>query len=76
MPTYLQALHVAARTDLVAFVPGRLVAREGAPLGLRAIPPPLDPGEDQQLMFHPVRLAQDPASLWLRQRVREVAAAL
>ena len=76
VPTYLQALHVAARTDLVAFVPGRLVAREGAPLGLRAITPPLDPGEDEQLMFHPVRLAQDPASLWLRQRVREVAAAL
>lgn len=76
VPSYLQALHVAARSDLVAFVPGKLVEQEASSLGLRVLSPPLDPGEDQQYLFYPVRLAQDPASLWLREQVHAVAARL
>ena len=60
VPSYLQALRMAARTDLVAFVPGRLVAALAAPLGLVAVAPPLDPGVDEQFMFHPTRAQADP----------------
>jgi DNA-binding transcriptional LysR family regulator len=69
VPSYLQALRMAARTDLVAFVPGRLVAALADPLGLLAIPPPVDPGTDEQFMFHPTRAQVDPGSVWLRNHV-------
>src|SRR3954464_14401828 len=39
---YLEALHVAARTDLVAFVPRRLIAALSKQLGLATVTPPLD----------------------------------
>jgi DNA-binding transcriptional LysR family regulator len=71
-PTYLQALEVTARTDLVAFVPSRLIAAAGADLGLRRLDPPLDTGHDEQDLLHPARLHTDPASIWLRRLVLEV----
>jgi len=67
VPGYIEALHVAARTDLVAFVPGRLIAALAKPLSLVAVTPPLDPGIDEQFMFHPTRAQFDPGSIWLRQ---------
>ena len=69
VPSYLQALRMAARTDLVAFVPGRLVAGLAGALDLVAAAPPLDPGLDEQFMFHPTRAQADPASVWLRNHV-------
>ena len=72
VPSYLQALRMAARTDLVAFVPGRLTAALARPLGLRAVAPPLDPGIDEQFMFHPTRAQVDPGSIWLRSHVLAV----
>jgi DNA-binding transcriptional LysR family regulator len=45
VPGYLEALHVAARTDLVAFVPRRLIAALSKQLGLVTVTPPLDPGD-------------------------------
>ena len=39
VPSYIEALHMAARTDLVAFVPRRLIAALAQPLGLVAIAP-------------------------------------
>ena len=66
VPGYLEALHVAARTDLVAFVPGRLIAALAKPLSLRTVTPPLDPGIDEQFMFYPTRAQFDPGSIWLR----------
>lgn len=68
---YLEALHVTARTDLVAFVPRRLIAALSKPLGLMAVAPPLDPGLDQQFMFHPTRAQMDPGSIWLRRLMLE-----
>jgi DNA-binding transcriptional LysR family regulator len=65
-PGYIEALHVVARTDLVAFVPGRLIAALAKPLALTAVPPPLDPGIDEQYMFYPTRAQFDPGSIWLR----------
>jgi DNA-binding transcriptional LysR family regulator len=67
VPSYLEALHVAARSDLVAFVPRRLIAALSKQLSLETIPPPFDPGIDEQYMFHPTRAQMDPGSIWLRQ---------
>jgi DNA-binding transcriptional LysR family regulator len=69
VPSYLQALRMAARTDLVAFVPGRLIGALVRPFGLVMVAPPLDPGTDEQFMFHPTRAQVDPGSVWLRNHV-------
>jgi DNA-binding transcriptional LysR family regulator len=68
---YLEALHVTARTDLVAFVPRRLIAALSKQLGLVTVTPPLDPGIDEQFMFHPTRAQMDPGSIWLRRLMLE-----
>ena len=69
VPGYLQALQAVAHADLVAFVPRRLAQSLARPLALALIPPPLDPGQYQEYLFHPRRLSQDPASIWLRKLV-------
>ena len=71
VPGYLEALHVAARTDLVAFVPWRLISALSKQLSLATITPPLDPGIDEQYMFYPTRAQMDPASIWLRRLMLE-----
>jgi DNA-binding transcriptional LysR family regulator len=76
VPSYLQALRTVARTDLVAFVPRRLIASLSEPLSLITINPPLDPGVDEQFMFYPTRAQVDPASVWLRGVVLEIGRAL
>ena len=68
---YLEALHIAARTDLVAFVPRRLIAALSKQLGLMTVTPPLDPGIDEQFMFYPTRAQMDPGSIWLRRLMLE-----
>lgn len=68
---YLEALHVAARTDLVAFVPRRLIAALSKQLGLVTVTPPLDPGIDEQFMFYPTRAQMDPGLIWLRRLMLE-----
>lgn len=68
----LQALQVAAQTELVAFVPSRLAATAGADLGLVAVRPPLDPGVDEQFLFYPTRFQNDPALTWLRGLVMDI----
>jgi DNA-binding transcriptional LysR family regulator len=71
VPGYIEALHVAARTDLVAFVPRRLIAALSKQLSLATVVPPLDPGIDEQHMFYPTRAQMDPASIWLRKLMLE-----
>jgi DNA-binding transcriptional LysR family regulator len=66
VPGYIKALHIVARTELVAFVPNRLIAALTKPLSLMAVTPPLDPGIDEQFMFYPTRAQFDPGSIWLR----------
>jgi DNA-binding transcriptional LysR family regulator len=73
VPSYLQALRVTAQTDLVAFVPSRLVAALRGPLALEVVRPPLDPGVDVQVMAFPRRAHADPASIWLRTLIAEIA---
>ena len=76
VPGYIEALHVAARTDLVAFVPRRLIATLAKPLSLTTVAPPLDPGIDEQFMFYPTRAQMDPGSIWLRKMMIEVGRGL
>ena len=76
VPGYLEALHVAARTDLVAFVPRRLIAALSKQLGLVTVTPPLDPGVDEQFMFYPTRAQMDPGSIWLRRLMLETGRGL
>jgi DNA-binding transcriptional LysR family regulator len=71
VPGYIEALHVAARTDLVAFVPRRLIAALSKQLSLLSVTPPLDPGIDEQFMFYPTRAQMDPGSIWLRRLMLE-----
>jgi DNA-binding transcriptional LysR family regulator len=76
VPGYIEALHVVARSDLVAFVPRRLIAALAKPLSLTAIAPPLDPGIDEQFMFTPTRAQMDPGSIWLRKLMLDVGRGL
>ena len=76
VPGYIEALHVTARSDLVAFVPRRLIAALARPLSLAAIAPPLDPGIDEQFMFTPTRAQMDPGSIWLRNLMLDVGRGL
>jgi DNA-binding transcriptional LysR family regulator len=66
VPGYIEALHVTARTDLVAFVPRRLIGALAKQLSLTTVTPPFDPGIDEQYMFYPTRAQMDPGSIWLR----------
>src|SRR5256885_9503395 len=66
VPGYIEALHVVARNDLVAFVPRRLIGALSKQLSLATVGPPLDPGIDEQFMFYPTRAQMDPGSIWLR----------
>ena len=75
VPSYLLALHVVATSSLVAVVPTRLVASFGAARGIRAVPLPFDPGGDPIYLQHPAIADADPASLWLRRRVRDALGA-
>ncbi len=61
VPSYIEALHIVARTDLVAFVPRRLIGALSKQLSLATITPPIDPGTDQQFMFYPTRAQMDRA---------------
>jgi DNA-binding transcriptional LysR family regulator len=76
VPGYIEALHVAARTDLVAFVPRRLIDALSKQLSLKAVGPPLDPGPDEQFMFYPTRAQMDPGSIWLRNLMLQAGRAL
>lgn len=76
IPGYIQALHVVSQTDLVAFVPRRLIAALAGPLRLLTVDPPIDPGMDKQFMFYPARAQVDAGSIWLRNLVLETGRAL
>lgn len=69
VPGYLQALHIVARSDLVAFVPSRMIASLSNQLGIIAVPPPVAPDGDTEYVFWPTRTQNDPGAIWLRQHL-------
>jgi DNA-binding transcriptional LysR family regulator len=70
---YIEALHVAAKTDLVAFVPRKLIKSLARSLPLTTVDPPFDPGTDEQFIFYPTRAQLDPGSIWLRNLAMDAA---
>ncbi len=72
VPSYLQALHVISKSDLVAFVPLRLIEALAGPLSLLKVEPPVDPGVYEEFLFYPARSEADQASIWLRSQVLAV----
>ena len=76
VPTYLQALHVVAQSDLIAVLPERLVRTHSALLGVVAKDVPLDVGTFDEYLLHPVRTHEDPGCIWLRNLIRDVATSL
>jgi DNA-binding transcriptional LysR family regulator len=72
VPSYLQALHAAAASDLVAFVPKRLAEALAPSLSLAIVRPPIDPGTYQEFLFFPRRRDGDAASRWLRDIVIDI----
>jgi len=76
VPSYLQALHTVAHTDLVAFVPRRLIEALAGALSLSIVAPPLDPGCYEEFMFYPTRAQVDAGSMWLRGLVLAIGRSL
>ncbi len=76
VPSYLQALHLAARSDLVSFVPRRLIEVMAGPLALSIVAPPVDPGSYEEFLFYPTRAQVDQGSVWLRKLVLEIGRGL
>ena len=72
VPSYLQALHAAAATDLVAFVPKRLAQRLAPQLSLLVLRPPIDPGTYEEYLLYPQVRERDAAARWLRDIVIDV----
>jgi DNA-binding transcriptional LysR family regulator len=72
VPSYLQALHAAAASDLIAFVPRRLAEALAVPLSLAIVKPPIDPGTYQEFLFYPRRREGDAAAQWLRDIVIDI----
>jgi DNA-binding transcriptional LysR family regulator len=76
VPHYVQALHVVARTDLLAVIPERLIRASAQALAVRAVPVPLEVGTFDEYLLHPSRTHADPGCAWLRGLLREVAESL
>jgi DNA-binding transcriptional LysR family regulator len=72
VPSYLQALHAAAGSDLVAFLPARLAAALAPSLSLAIVEPPVAPGTHQEFLFYPRFREGDVASRWLREIVIDI----
>jgi len=72
-PSYLHAQHIAAATDLVAFVPSRLAELLADRLKLMMLKPPFDPEIDEQFLFYPATAQRDQASLWFRSLLMRIS---
>lgn len=67
---------VVAKTDLIATLPSRIVRDMAAVSGLRVVPAPLPPVEvSPHLFWHP-RTQNSPPRVWLRNLIKETAAAI
>lgn len=66
VPHFLFMLDALARTDLVAVLPERLVAKSGV---LSVVEPPVELAGFDMLMLWHERLHRDPGHKWLRQQI-------
>lgn len=69
--TYEAALHIAAQSDLMLTMPRRLAASINGRLGAHLLTLPIDmPALQLHTYWHQSR-SEDPANVWLRERIRE-----
>lgn len=69
VPSFLMALHVVARTDLLYLAPRELLGDLTGLLGLELLPAPIPlPPIEVAMFWHP-RSSQDPGHLWLRDQL-------
>jgi DNA-binding transcriptional LysR family regulator len=76
VPSYLQALHVVAESDLIAVIPERLIRGYAGVLDLAAMAVPLDAGTFDEYLLHPASTHSDPACAWLRGVLHEIGESL
>lgn len=76
VPSYLEALHAVAGSNLIAVLPERLVHTYAALLDIVAGDVPLNPGTFEEYLLHPARTHSDPGCLWLRNVIKDVAVGL
>lgn len=76
VPTYLQALHIVAESDLLAVLPERLIKGHSTLLDVIATEVPLDAGTFGEFLLHPARTHHDPGCVWLRKTIQQVATSL
>jgi DNA-binding transcriptional LysR family regulator len=76
VPTYLQALHIVADSDLVAVLPERLIQSHSARLDVIAAEVPLEAGTFEEYLLHPARVHAEAGCVWLRNLIREIATSL
>jgi len=71
VPSFLMVPELLRRSDMVAFLPARLL--EGRMQGLQAIDAPVQPpGYDMRMVWHE-RAHADPAQAWLRAQVAQIS---
>jgi DNA-binding transcriptional LysR family regulator len=76
VPHYLQALHVVARSDLIAVIPERLIRAFAGGLDVVAFGVPLDAGTFDEYLLHSPQSHADPGCVWLRKVFHEIAKSL
>ena len=76
VPHYLQALHVASQSDLIAVIPERLIRLYGEALDVGVVAVPLDVGTFDEFLLHPAASHHDTGCIWLRGVLGEVARSL
>lgn len=76
VPNFLSALFAVADSDLVCAVPERLATVFAKRLSLEIVQPPVVLPGFSMLMFWHERIQHDPAHVWMRSQVAEVAADL
>ena len=73
IPHFLVAPHVVAQTDLVLTLPERVARLYEKHLAIRILRLPMEvPGFTVSMVWH-VRSQSDPAQVWIRRMIREVA---
>ena len=58
---------------MVGILPKRLTATFAKPLGVVALPVPIDPGTFEEYMFFPSRSRLEPGAAWFRAQLRRAA---
>lgn len=76
VPHYIEALHLVARTELIAVIPELLVRAYASTLNLVTKKVPLDVGTFDEYLLHSARTHADLGCSWLRELIKSCVPAL